>query len=189
LLLDNDERMLSVLQSILKALGFELVFTARDGFEGVEMLKRRRFDLIITDWDLQPIRGEAARRVQGVIETGYGSFSPNNGASFVRSLRHAPASPNPFVPVIMVMGPTIEQNVLYARDSGVNEILRKPIDAETLCARIVDIIDNPRPFITSKSYRGPCRRHEQTVLPAGTEDRRRTDIRIIRQDELGRHGR
>ena len=61
--------------------------------------------------------------------------------------------------------------VLEARDSGVNEILAKPISIKSLHSRLVSIIEQPRPFVKSKNYFGPCRRRSDDPKYAGPERR------------------
>lgn len=182
LLLDNDPKIIELLRNVMSTLGFESLSTALDGFEGIRLLKERPVDLVITDWDLQPVR-EYPDNIpsNAVITSEWGQFPPNNGASFVKCLRHSPASPDPFVPVIMLTGPTLMNNIRYARDAGVNEILIKPIVAEDLCGRIIEIVENPRPFITSEHYRGPCRRRRHVALN-GKPERRKRDIKVIKFD-------
>ncbi|MBN66857.1 MAG: hypothetical protein CMM94_04740 [Rickettsiales bacterium] len=181
LLLDNDDKIIKLLENVLRALGFETIFTARDGYEGVKILREQSIDLVITDWDLQPIRQypEGVSKDK-VISTEWGDFPPNNGASFVHSLRHSPTSPHPFVPVIMITGPTLSNNIRYARDAGVNEILMKPVDARNLCRRIIEIVDNPRAFITSDNYKGPDRRRREAAWDK--EERRKLEVKVIKYD-------
>lgn len=179
LLLDNDAKIIDLMTNVMKALGFESLHTARDGFEGVTILRKHMMDLIITDWDLQPMRNEPTQDGKEAIAKSEMETVPNNGAAFVRSLRRSRHSPNPFVPVIMLTGPTLPDNIRYARDAGVNEILMKPIVAEDLCARIIEIIEHPRNFITSDGYKGPCRRR-RNVLPNGQPERRKMTIQVIK---------
>jgi DNA-binding response OmpR family regulator len=79
----------------------------------------------------------------------------------------------------MLTGPTLVDNVEYARDSGVSEVLKKPITAKVLCDRIIACVESPRSFITAPTYKGPDRRRRN--LPTA-EDRRKIDIKIIKYD-------
>lgn len=181
LILDNDTKIIELMTNVMRTLGFESLHRAQDGFEGVSILRKQSVDLIITDWDLQPMKSQVPEDASGVVTTAT-DLLPNNGASFVRSLRHSKHSPNPFVPVIMLTGPTLPDNIRYARDAGVNEILMKPIVAEDLCGRIIEIIDNPRTFVTCAAYKGPCRRRRHVVLD-GQPERRKMNIQIIKSEK------
>ena len=115
----------------------------------------------------------------------WGEFPPDNGANFVKHIRSNVRSPNRFVPIIMLTGPTKPDAVIYARDSGVNEVLMKPLDSRNLCNRIINIIEKPRPFVTGTGYQGPCRRRKEMGW-GGREERRTHRIEIIKfQDHKG----
>ena len=84
-----------------------------------------------------------------------------DGLEFVRLLRTATNSPNPFVPVIMLTAHTETKRVMEARDAGITEFLAKPISAQQLGSRIRAVIEHPRPFVRAESYIGPDRRRRQ----------------------------
>lgn len=182
LVLDNEKKIAGLIRDVLIKLGFSpsLIFTASDGFEGIDLLRKRPVDLIVTDWELLPTQEYREMADNSVIQSEHGEFPPVNGASFVRCLRRSPRSPNPFVPVIMLTGPTLPNHILYARDAGVNEILMKPLMAEDLARRIVTVVEQPRDFVTCPTYRGPCRRRKQQPLPPGMHERRKTETKVIR---------
>jgi len=190
LVLDNEKKIAGLVHDVLVKLGFSphLILMAEDGYQGIDLMRSRPIDLVITDWELLPTKEHQERAEKAVIRSEHGEFPPVNGASFVQCLRCFPKSPNPFVPVIMLTGPTLPNHILYARDAGVNEILMKPIIAEDLARRIVAVIEQPRDFITCPTYRGPCRRRKVMPLPEGMEERRKKDMKIIRHTPEGRHG-
>jgi two-component system, chemotaxis family, chemotaxis protein CheY len=105
---------------------------------------------------------------------------PKDGACFVKYLRQSRYSPNPYISIIMVTGLGLQNNVEYARDAGVNEVILKPVSIETLCERITALIDDSRLFITASGYKGPCRRRKE--LPYAGEERRSHDIRLYKHD-------
>lgn len=186
LVVDNDATIRYLLENILYKLGFSNVYASSDGYEAIDILKKRTVDLVITDWELSPVP-EQRRKEIGIpknllIASEWGDYPPENGASFVKCLRHSPVSPNPFVPVIMFTGPTLSNHIRYARDAGVNEILLKPIDVRLLVQRIKATIEHPRNFVTAPTYKGPCRRRKQISLN-GKPDRRKEEIRVIRFEE------
>jgi DNA-binding response OmpR family regulator len=106
-------------------------------------------DLILVDWVMAPI----------------------DGIEFVRMVRMAKDSFNPYVPIIMLTGYTEVRRVEEARDVGVNEFLAKPISAKSLYMRIAKIIREPRPFVRTKTYFGPDRRRLVTREYKGKERR------------------
>jgi DNA-binding response OmpR family regulator len=94
-----------------------------------------------------------------------------SGIELVRLIRTSAASPNPFVPVIMMCGQTRPAQVIQARDAGCNEFLAKPVTVNGIMTRLISVIENPRPFVRTKSYFGPCRRRRE-LAQFGAVDRR-----------------
>jgi two-component system chemotaxis response regulator CheY len=172
LVMDGGAKAATLIKSIFTTLGLENVFIATDGFQGVQIMKEVRIHLVFTDWELKtktvPANGEEV------------TFQPVSGTKFVERIRKSSYSPNPFIPIVMMMDMASGSDVLSARDSGVNEILLRPINAENFCDRLVSIIDHPRMFVTAKTYKGPCRRRKQKPLPANSHERRKKEIRVVK---------
>ena len=154
LVLDDNRHMRSLVQSILHALGVKQIREASDAPEAFKELQHFHADVIIADWHMEPL----------------------DGLDFVRLVRTAKDSPNPYVPIIMLTGHTEYQRVCEARDAGVNEFLAKPISAKALYSRFASIIENPRPFIRTKTYFGPDRRRQNLGPPRGIPERRKEEI-------------
>jgi two-component system chemotaxis response regulator CheY len=136
LVVDDNPHMRSIVVAILRGVGIGTVKEASDGADALEVMRAGVPDLVIVDLNMFPI----------------------DGLEFTQMIRTAPDSPFPFVPIIMMTGHTERTKVMAARDSGVNELVAKPISAKTLLDRIVAVIDRPRPFVKTSSYTGPCRR-------------------------------
>ncbi len=136
LLIDQDRHLSILIKRVLRSLGFNTVYVAIDGSSALALMKKKSIDLVITDWDMQPM----------------------SGIDFIRHIRNHVDSPNPFVPIIMLTGYARRLHVETARDTGITEFVAKPFTAKTLCQRIVLIIDRPRNFVISHLYKGPDRR-------------------------------
>jgi len=180
LIVDNNEKASELMGEILKKLGFTSLHFAQDGFQALESLKKHHMDLVITDWELRPITREAAN-LTPANSGANDPLLPVDGGSFVKFVRMDGSSPDPYIPIIMLTGRALLNNIEYARDAGVNEILIKPVVVDTLCRRIIMIVDDSRPFITAKKYKGPCRRRKS--LPYQGEERRKLDIKIIKNNK------
>jgi len=154
LILDDNQHMRCVVQSILVALGVKEIRDAGDAAEAFEELQHFRADVIITDWYMEPL----------------------DGLDFVRLVRTAKDSPNPYVPIIMLTGYSEYRQVCDARDAGVTEFLTKPISVTALYQRFASIIDNPRPFIRTTSFFGPDRRRQNYGPPGNIGERRKKEI-------------
>ena len=151
LLVDDCRHMRLINKSVLLALGCKKVKEAGDAAEAFKLLLHFPADILIVDWYMSPL----------------------DGLEFVRLVRTARDSPNPYVPIIMVSGYTEYSRITEARDAGVNEFLAKPISVSGLGNRIVSLINNERPFIRTKNYFGPCRRRKNDGAPAGIGERRK----------------
>ncbi len=166
LVLDDNRHMRSLVKSILHALGVKEIREASDAPEAFKELQHFHADIIIADWYMEPL----------------------DGLDFVRLVRTAKDSPNPYVPIIMLTGYTEYQRVCEARDAGVNEFLAKPISAKALYMRFASIIDNPRAFIRTKTYFGPDRRRQNIGPPHGNAERRKEEKEKMAQAEEGGGG-
>lgn len=150
LIVDDNKHMRALVKSILHALGVKNVVEAVDGADAFKELRHFPADVIICDWNMQPL----------------------DGLDFVRMVRTGSDSPNPFVPIIMLTGHTEMNRVMEARDCGVHEFLAKPISAKQLYARIRSIIENPRTFVRAGLYFGPDRRRRENPHYNGKERRK-----------------
>ena len=74
----------------------------------------------------------------------------------------------------MITGYTEEARVRAARDVGVTEVLCKPVTAEGLTKRLLEVIERPRPFVKAPKYTGPDRRRDVPSTLKGS-DRRNAD--------------
>ena len=166
-----------LIQRMFESLGFSKLYVAHDANEAVDFLRTASLHLIVTDSDLRLNMDETLKKKTSNRPTEL------SGIEFVHRLRVSPSSPAPYIPVLMLMDQASGKDVRDARDAGVNEILLKPLEARTFCERIIDIIDNPRIYITAETYKGPCRRRHPGHSPDGPE-RRVREIRLVRADEM-----
>ncbi len=149
LLQDPDTEMAAVLRNVLNSLGFGAVYHARNGEAGLKTLREKDIDIVITDWDMEPM----------------------NGIEFINFIRSSPHSPNKTLPIIMLTGKANRDHVELARDTGMTEFVVKPFTVQTLCNRIILVVEHPRNFILSQFYSGPDRRR-RTQLTDQSSDRR-----------------
>ncbi len=139
-----------ILKQLLRALGVLEMAEAADGALAFSQMKTFEPDIILVDWEMQPL----------------------DGLDFVKLVRTGDDSPNQYVPIIMVTGHSEQNKVTQARDAGINEMLIKPLSARTLFSRIRAVIERPRPFVETKSYFGPDRRRKQDEFFSGQERRK-----------------
>lgn len=150
MIVDDNHHMRELLCSILHALGFKRIMELSDGDAAMREIGRFAPDIVITDWHMEPM----------------------DGMELVRRIRNAAEETTRYVPIIMLTGHSEAARVRKARDAGVHEFLAKPISAKSLLARIVRIVDHPRPFIRTDDYFGPDRRRQNLGPPDGMAERR-----------------
>ena len=62
-----------------------------------------------------------------------------------------------------------KRRIVAARDAGVTEFLKKPLSANVIGLRLMQTLENPRPFVEAPTYAGPDRR--RTTRTGGPERR------------------
>lgn len=112
LVVDDYQTMIRIIRNLLKQLGFENVDDATDGVEAMEKLRQRRYGLIISDWNMEPM-------------TGY---------ELLKTVRSDEALKT--TPFIMVTAESKTDNVIAAKKAGVSSYIVKPFNAQTLRAKI-----------------------------------------------------
>lgn len=117
LIVDDYTTMLRIIKNLLKQLGFNNVDEATDGTMALEKVKSKNYGLVISDWNMEPM-------------TGY---------EFLKKVR---ASDEPYktVPFIMVTAESKTENVIAAKQAGVNNYIVKPFNAETLKMKIAAVL-------------------------------------------------
>lgn len=138
--------MLDICKSLLLTFGVGEVLSTRNGEEGFKIFCKENPDIVLADWMMQPM----------------------DGISLTRRIRNDPASPNQYVPIILMTGFSEKKRVLQARDSGVTEFLVKPFTARDLYKRVAQIIERPRQFVRSEDFFGPDRRRKSDPEYNGT---------------------
>ncbi|MAF97711.1 MAG: two-component system response regulator [Micavibrio sp.] len=117
LIVDDYNTMLRIIKNLLKQLGFNNVDEATDGSMALEKVKKKPYGLIISDWNMEPMTGlEFLKQVRGSSE----SYKDT--------------------PFIMVTAESKTENVVMAKQAGVNNYIVKPFNAETLKTKISAVI-------------------------------------------------
>jgi CheY-like chemotaxis protein len=149
LAVDDNAHMRKLVVTILQAFGVHQIFEAENGDRAWASLRENNPDVLVLDWMMEGM----------------------SGLELARMIRTNPQAPNPFVPIIMLTGYTSLDHVRQARDAGVNEFIAKPVAAKTMMARLVSVIEHPRPFVRTTAYFGPCRRRRANEEYKGPERR------------------
>ena len=112
LVVDDYKTMIRIIRNLLKQLGFEDVDEAADGTEALGKMKERRYGLVISDWNMEPM----------------------TGFDLLKEVRSDPNLAK--TPFIMVTAESKTENVIAAKKAGVNNYIVKPFNAPTLKSKI-----------------------------------------------------
>ncbi|MEM1401028.1 MAG: response regulator [Pseudomonadota bacterium] len=116
LIVDDYKTMLRIVRNLLKQLGFENVEEASDGSEALNKMREQKFDLVISDWNMEPMTGiQLLREVRGDDD-----------------LKNTP--------FIMITAESKKENVVAAAQAGVNNYIVKPFNAATLKTKLTSVI-------------------------------------------------
>jgi CheY-like chemotaxis protein len=141
LVVEDIPSMRELTVSMLTTLEPKKILTAAGGERAVGIFYRHKPDVVITDWDMEPV----------------------DGIHLTRLIRSDPLSHNRKTPVILTTSFSDNDHMSIARDAGVTEYLIKPFSAKDLATRLDAILNHPRPFIDVPSYFGPERRRRTSV--------------------------
>ncbi|HRE43824.1 MAG TPA: response regulator [Terricaulis sp.] len=116
LIVDDYKTMLRIVRSLLEQLGFRNVDEATDGKSAFDMIAARPYGLVISDWNMQPV----------------------TGLDLLKKVRANASTAN--LPFIMVTAEARTENVVAARQAGVNNYIIKPFTQAVLKQKIAAVL-------------------------------------------------
>lgn len=116
LIVDDYKTMLRIVRNLLNQIGFTDIDEATDGTMALEKFNQSNYGLVISDWNMEPM----------------------SGFEFLKQVRAG--SHNANVPFIMVTAESKTENVIKAKQAGVNNYIVKPFNAETLKGKIESVL-------------------------------------------------
>ncbi|QFU17664.1 response regulator [Microvirga thermotolerans] len=116
LVVDDYQTMVRILRNLLKQVGFKDIDDASDGTAALAKLRERKYGLVISDWNMEPM-------------TGYELLQHVRADEQLRDL-----------PFIMVTAEAKTENVVAAKKAGVNNYIVKPFNAQTLQSKIAAVL-------------------------------------------------
>jgi two-component system, chemotaxis family, chemotaxis protein CheY len=116
LIVDDYKTMLRIIGNLLKQLGFKTIDEATDGAEALSKMRSKSYSLVISDWNMAPMTGfqllKEVRADEKLKETKF----------------------------ILVTAESKTENVIAAKQAGVNNYIVKPFNAETLKGKLKAVI-------------------------------------------------
>lgn len=117
LIVDDYKTMLRIIKNLLGQIGFNNVDEATDGTMAFTKLKEKKYGLIISDWNMEPMSGfELLKKV--LADEGLKS-----------------------IPFILVTAESKTENVIAAKQAGVSNYIVKPFNADTLKQKIDSVFN------------------------------------------------
>lgn len=116
LIVDDYKTMLRIVRNLLNQLGFNNIDEATDGTMALEKLAQKPFKMIISDWNMQPMSGlDLLKKVRA-------------DERFAK------------LPFIMVTAESKAENIMIAKQAGVNNYIVKPFNSETLKMKLSAVL-------------------------------------------------
>lgn len=110
LIVDDYKTMLRIVRGLLNQLGFTNIDEATDGTMAWDMVQKKPYGLIVSDWNMEPMSGfEFLKLVR------------TNANPAIKSL-----------PFIMVTAESKTENIIAAKQAGVSNYIVKPFNGVTL---------------------------------------------------------
>lgn len=118
LIVDDSSVMRKIVERALRQAGLDplVVHEAGSGTEGIELLKAKKVDLILSDINMPSM----------------------DGLEFLRQIRTQQLAPG--VPVVMITTESSEEHVKAAIQAGAQGYIRKPFTAEQVKERVLPLV-------------------------------------------------
>ena len=116
LVVDDYKTMVRIIRNLLKQLGFQNVDEANDGSEALSKIRQKGYGLVISDWNMEPMTGFELLKEVRADEKIKGT------------------------PFIMITAESKTENVVAAKQAGVNNYIVKPFNAATLKNKISSVL-------------------------------------------------
>ena len=116
LTVDDNKTMLRIIHNLLTQIGFSNVDEASNGMMALEKLKEKKYELIISDWNMEPMSGiELLKNVRATEKL-------------------------KMIPFLMITAESRTENVIAAKQAGVSNYIVKPFNSETLKTKLISIL-------------------------------------------------
>ncbi|WP_372398845.1 response regulator [Azospirillum sp. HJ39] len=126
LIVDDNPLLQRALKDMLGLWGVGQITALSNGQDAKDVLRREVFDLMVTDWVMEPV----------------------GGAQLIQWVRQSQGCLRPDMPVIVLTANADLSTVRCAWDAGADSVLAKPVPAATLARRIDAVLtrrdDSPR---------------------------------------------
>lgn len=112
LVVDDYATMRRIIRNLLNQVGLTDIEDAPDGVKALELLRSHKFDLIVSDWNMEPM----------------------TGLQLLKEVRADPALKH--IKFIMVTAESKLENIIHAKEAGVDNYIVKPFNGDTLKTKL-----------------------------------------------------
>ena len=116
LVVDDYKTMVRIVRGLLEQLGFKNIDDAADGVSALQKIQENNYGLILSDWNMTPM-------------TGY---------ELLKAVRADPRTKT--TPFVMITAEAKTENVVAARQAGVNNYLIKPFTLAVLKQKLTTVL-------------------------------------------------
>lgn len=116
LVVDDYKTMIRIVRGLLEQLGFRNIDDATDGVTALQKIQQNDYGLILSDWNMAPM-------------TGY---------DLLKAVRADPRTRK--TPFVMVTAEAKTENVVAARQAGVNNYIIKPFTLAVLKQKLTTVL-------------------------------------------------
>ncbi|MET0155454.1 MAG: response regulator [Rickettsiales bacterium] len=120
LVIDDYKTMRRIIINLLAQLEFANVDEAGDGESGLKKITEGSYGLVISDWNMEPM----------------------DGYTLLQKVRELNDAAKKMVPFIMVTAESKPENIVKAKQAGVNNYIVKPFTADTLKKKLAAVFGN-----------------------------------------------
>jgi len=117
LVVDDFKTMRRIVSNLLMQIGFKNIDEAIDGESALKKISDKNYNMVISDWNMEPMSGfellQNIRSSENEIKT---------------------------VPFIMITAESKPENIIKAKQAGVNNYIVKPFNVDTLKTKISAVI-------------------------------------------------
>ena len=118
LIVDDYKTMLRIVRNLLKRVGFENVDEATGGTEALNKMKEKKYGLVISEWDMEPV----------------------NGLDLLKQVRGDGSTKD--TPFIMITAESTAEDVIATKEVRMSNYIVKPFNAETLKQKLTAVLGN-----------------------------------------------
>lgn len=123
LIVEDRQVMLKIIRRLLVQLGYARIDGATNGIEALALVREKRYDLILSDWNMEPMSG-------------------------FELLKHVRAEPKTReTPFVLITAEAKPENILAAKSAGASGYLVKPFKLDAL-ERTLDSVLTSKGFVS-----------------------------------------